>query len=1424
MAQTIQVGNTTGTTSLALQGGTGGVNVTGALTANNNVTIGASAGSGTVFTNNGATVNSAYAMADLASGGWDAGGAGTTVDKYTYITANQTTASQALTVPAPTTATAGRLLYISNIGTASFTFTNTYLTATLKPGATATLIWTAVNGVNNWTYAGADGSGILNQTTQQTSANFNIDGTGKAAGFDATSGALAIGGTTATSITVGNTANTASWLVQGTNAATYTIGTSTHTGSIVLGNSQSGETVGIATGANTSGTNTVNIAVAAGNGGTAAINIGTSATAGSTSNITIGSTVAGTTTLQSAGGTTANYAGTGNALTVAGTGNGTDLNLTSNAATTASLLNISQSTAAYTGTAIKVNIANGSGSFASGKFIDLQNNGSSKFSVDANGVVTLAGGQTADITTSGATTLKADTGGAAAITLGGTNANAINIGHANIATTITGTGTVTNSTATTGSLLSITQNTTAFTGTGILVNLANGSGTFSSGKLIDLQNNGSSKFNVDNTGKVTLIGGQTADITTSGATTLKLDTGGAAAITIGGSNASGINIGNNNITTAITGVASITNTSASTSLSISTNTTPTTAAVLVTDTSGTSTDKLLSLKLGANEVFGVDAAGNVKVLPGANIDTNAAGTLNFGTANASTINIGKTTGAGAQTINIGTNSTAGSSLVIGSTTSGTTTLQSAGGVLINTAVFTTSSGGASADANCFTGGAVVHTSCTITSATVAAYSAVVVGFDQSGQVASLPDPAGGTPAGRVIYVTAANGSSDFTLRVNGGGTGNDIAMRQNTTATMIWNGADWTAAGASSSTTLQAAYDNTLTSAGGAELVLSNTSNHNGLTIRDSATASVGGTLLEVQNSSAASVLSVNANVTDYANNGGAESTFASDWSLYGTGGISRNTSTTYVATGTGSVNVSPTAANSGVKNTLTSTLTANQHYNVSFAAKLDNGASGAFTDLNVYYSKSGSALDTACTNYSTQTIPRSVWVKVNCTLTVPASGATSTNAIAIVQAASNTRTWYVDNLSVTIAADLNYATDGGVDNNANFTTNWPTLNSATVTRDTSTGNDTSDSAKVVTTATANMGIKNALSINPLPSTLYRISVYAKLNSGTFNDFTVAYSPDDGGTGGANLKTCTDYNTQTLTTTGFTQITCYVTTGSTSVSAPRVYFYEPSATAQTFWVDTFSMTLASSNTPNVQIGGGVTGGPTTLLTLDRAASAPIAANNDALLGSMYYDTTQGKIQCYQASGWGSCGAASDTIVTISPEYTNAVFHAPSATGLAGVGTFTSDFCSDPLHINNGTYGDAICSTNETYNYYRWTSPQATPQTYGIYVTYQLPSTFKSFTSGSTAIMGRTDSGSSGGAATVTYNVYKSNSSGLTSCGSVSVASGTSASWQPGTATGTADPSTCGFSAGDKILFEIDVTANKDAKAYVGNLGFTFSNK
>lgn len=709
-------------------------------------------------------------------------------------------------------------------------------------------------------------------------------------------------------------------------------------------------------------------------------------------------------------------------------------------------------------------------------------------------------------------------------------------------------------------------------------------------------------------------------------------------------------------------------------------------------------------------------------------------------------------------------------------------------------------------------------------------------------VISVPNPSI-TTAGRVLYITADNTStSSFVLSINGGGAGNLVAMRANSSATLVWNGAKWAPAGASSSTTLQAAYDNTIQSSGGAELIISKTASTNGLTIRDDLTNSVNGALVNIQSKTAANLFSVNSNLTDYASNPGAEtqgasaSTFSSNtWGTQGAGGVvvARNTTTNdnSIATGQASVSVTTGAtANSGVKNQIVNSagspvaLTANNHYNVSFSVRLPSNATTTFTDLRVDYSMDGGtgASLTACT--SSQTVAINLWSKVNCSFTAPASGITTGNTIMIRQLGATARTFFIDNLSVTIAADYNLTTDGGVDDAGNFTSNWDkaTFGGApggSIAQDAVDGQAASTSAKYTSVpSTAKVGIRNKLAINPLPSTLYRVTAYAK-SSNAFSDFMIRYTATSAAantSNDANYVNCQDYNTRTISTSAWTKVTCYIKTSATVPDASYLYFVQESATARNISVDSISMTLSEATTPNVQVGGGTNGGPTTLFTLDRGASAPIAGDNDALLGSMYYDTSLGKLQCYEADGWGACGSSPDNIITISPEYTNAVMHG------TGVGTMISDLCSDFLNINDGSSSQpTICSTNETYNFYNWTSPQASSQTYSIYVTYQLPSTFKSFTSASTSLQGRVSNTSN---ASINYGIYKNTGSSMVQCGTnVSVASGAANAWETKVATGAADPSACGFAAGNSIVFKISMSANSNANAYIGNIGFTFSN-
>ncbi len=214
--------------------------------------------------------------------------------------------------------------------------------------------------------------------------------------------------------------------------------------------------------------------------------------------------------------------------------------------------------------------------------------------------------------------------------------------------------------------------------------------------------------------------------------------------------------------------------------------------------------------------------------------------------------------------------------------------------------------------------------------------------------------------------------------------------------------------------------------------------------------------------------------------------------------------------------------------------------------------------------------------------------------------------------------------------------------------------------------------------------------------------------------------------------------------------------------------------------------------------------------LGRFSAAPIAEP-----GTMYYDTTLGKVQCYEESGWGSCSDAPDTFVTISPEYKNAVMNGTD------IGIISSDFCSGTLGINDGSnLQPTVCAEDETYNFYRWTSDEESSQTRSIYLTYQLPDNFKGFIAGSTSIMGRTDSDN----ASVNYQIYRDNSSGLESCGApVDVSTGLQSNWQKGLALDDSEPADCEFEAGDSILFRINLTAKRTTNAYVSNVNFIFRN-
>jgi hypothetical protein len=1159
--------------------------------------------------------------------------------------------------------------------------------------------------------------------------------------------------------------------------------------------------------------------------------------------------------------------------------NGLTINATNNGTTGATALIVNQGNVnGGTFNGADINITNTTGTIGNGLLISKSGAGTvtsllnltQSAGTATNGII-FNGTIGTDITTAAARNLNIITGTTGQLALDTGTTGAINIGTNANAKTVT----IGNTTGT--SIVNIQG------GTGTAAGDINIGDTAVAGKIIDIgsvTNAATSTIRIATAAAVQTVSvGSTNSTSTTtinggvnGTTpTISLQAATNGYIALGTTNANVIQIGAVG-TTANTTTVNIANTTGAAAQTVN-----------IGSTSSTSTLTLQAGANGANTTLALRAASGGVITVGSQT---AANTVNVGTvgsaAFSSTVNIGNSTGA-AQTVSIGsTNTTSTTTIQAGSgnIVLNASTLQFAAGAnrTINVASAATPNtltvaagsatgantngaalylqGGSATNGNASGGnvfvqggtgigtgakGLVVLDTATyltaatqssavdvnITQANIDSYGAIVLNATAADVDFTLTSPTlGAAAAGRVVYVTAANGSSDFTLRANvGGGVGveQNIAMRQNTTATMIWNGTQWTAAGASSSTTLQAAYDNTLSSAGGAEIVLNNTATANGLTVRNNATTPIIGGIFETQTSIGSNLFSVNNNATEFATNGGAEtlgasaSTFpANTWDTTTGGTVDRYTTAgDNIATGAASVRVQTTTTNHGARNRLSTTLTSGLTYSVSFAIR---GATN-FSTLDVRYSPDGTTAGTTqCT--TAEVVTSGIWTRINCTF-VASGTITAANSILIRQTDATARTFYIDNLSVNINASATYATDGSVDNAGAFATNWTAFGAGSVAaRDTTVIYDSSASARVDTTNAADRGITNNLSILPAVNTQYLVSFYARSGTGAINDLTVRYSRN----GGTNFVSCVDYSTQVINTSGWTKITCLFTTDGTTATNADIVITQATAPGGTrsIYVDALAITLNTNNANNVQIGGANKGGPTTLFTLDRADTAPIAANNDAYLGSMYYDTTTGRIQCYEADGWGACGSAPDNIVNLNPEYAGAVLNG------TGVGTMTADLCADQsgvLQVNaslcDGTGNPAVKATN----FYKWTSPQASQQTYSIYVSYQLPTTFKGFASDDTVqLTARVDSTTN---AAVTYEMFRSEGGTLYRCGTSETAVTTTPNeWQTVGINGN-ESTGCGFtssSGGAYVIFKINVKANSNANAYVSTLSFTTTGK
>ena len=153
-ASGLTFGNTTYNPNSTFQG-TGLLTINGGLQVDGNTTLGSNTSdtltveadatfngslivsAGDQFTNSGSTLFTAIALSDDSNGGVLGSTAAATVDVATTININQTTAAQTFTLATPTDTTAGRIVFVNNIGSTSLVLEGN----TISTGKSVSFIW-----------------------------------------------------------------------------------------------------------------------------------------------------------------------------------------------------------------------------------------------------------------------------------------------------------------------------------------------------------------------------------------------------------------------------------------------------------------------------------------------------------------------------------------------------------------------------------------------------------------------------------------------------------------------------------------------------------------------------------------------------------------------------------------------------------------------------------------------------------------------------------------------------------------------------------------------------------------------------------------------------------------------------------------------------------------------------------------------------------------------------------------------------------------------------------------------------------------------------------------------------------------------------------------------------------------------------------
>ncbi len=283
----------------------------------------------------------------------------------------------------------------------------------------------------------------------------------------------------------------------------------------------------------------------------------------------------------------------------------------------------------------------------------------------------------------------------------------------------------------------------------------------------------------------------------------------------------------------------------------------------------------------------------------------------------------------------------------------------------------------------------------------------------------------------------------------------------------------------------------------------------------------------------------------------------------------------------------------------------------------------------------------------------------------------TDSSTAFMIQNAAGSRLAVVDSTN-TISAVRN----GGAE--IAFGSEWATYGTGvTVSRTTSLAWSGQASVSVVTTGSANSGVKQNLGAALNANDFYSVSFYAEVSATPFTDIAVVYSRD--GTAGTEVA-CTSYNTQTLSAQGWTRVTCNFSTPVTAGnSSAYVAIKQTAGASRTFYVDGLNLTqsrvapdtygagslsldtritsaLMLQNATNstsallledifgaailrvdtvnryVQIGDSVVDGYESDLVLDHES----VEDTPTVDGAMYYNSDSKSFRCTMSGAWRSC--------------------------------------------------------------------------------------------------------------------------------------------------------------------------------------------